>query len=82
MLVFIGALAEHSQMSTHMPGFQSISGVLHPFVLAELASSSIRVNNGYTTFVPLDPGMWQKQVDSSISMVRSAVSGRPVVDSW
>ena len=28
-------------MSTHVPGFQSISGVLHYFVLAKLANSSI-----------------------------------------
>ena len=36
------ALAEYSQMSTHMPGFQSFSGFLHLFVLVELATSSIR----------------------------------------
>ena len=28
------ALAEYSQMSTHLPGFQSFQGFLHPFVLA------------------------------------------------
>ena len=31
-------------MSTHVPGFQSFSGVLHHFVLAKLATSVIRVN--------------------------------------
>ena len=30
-------------MSTHLPGFQSFSAFLHHFVLAELATSSIRV---------------------------------------
>ena len=30
-------------MSTHVPGFQSFSGVLHTYVLALLANSSIRV---------------------------------------
>ena len=38
------ALAKHSQMSTHSPGFQAFSGFLHHFVIAKLASSSIRVN--------------------------------------
>ena len=40
------ALAEHSQMSTHLPGFQSFVRFLHHFVLARLAISSIRVNIG------------------------------------
>ena len=31
-------------MSTHVPGFKSFSGCLHHFVLAKLATSSIRVN--------------------------------------
>ena len=36
------ALDEYSQMSTHMPGFQSFfSFFLHHFVLAELATTSI-----------------------------------------
>ena len=30
-------------MSTHLPGFQSFSGFLHHFVLAKVATSSIRV---------------------------------------
>ena len=30
-------------MSTHVPGFQSFSGFFHHFVLAKLATSSIRV---------------------------------------
>ena len=38
------ALAEHSQMSTHLPGFQSFFLFLHHFVLAKLATSSIWVN--------------------------------------
>ena len=37
------ALAEYSQMSTHMPGFLSFVSCLHHFVLAKLATSSIRV---------------------------------------
>ena len=37
------ALAEYSQMSTHLPGFQSIFRFLHHFVLAKLVTSSIRV---------------------------------------
>ena len=39
--------SEYSQMSTHLPGFQSFvvvsSFFLHDFVLAKLATSSIRV---------------------------------------
>ena len=35
------ALAEYSQMNTHVPGFQSFSGF---FVLAKLATSHIRAN--------------------------------------
>ena len=30
-------------MNTHLPGFQSFSGILHHFVLAKLATSSLRV---------------------------------------
>ena len=45
------ALAEYSQMSTHLPGFIDFSGFLHYFVLAILDTSSIRVNP-YTTAVP------------------------------
>ena len=37
------ALAKCSQMSTHMPGFQSFSSFLHRFEMAKLATSSIRV---------------------------------------
>ena len=37
------ALAEYSQVSTHMPGFQLFSGFLLHFVLVILATSSIRV---------------------------------------
>ena len=39
------ALAEYSQMSTHLLGLQSFSRFLHHFVLAKLATSSIRVNS-------------------------------------
>ena len=38
------ALTEHSQMSTYMSGFQSFFRFLHTFVLAKLATSSIKVN--------------------------------------
>ena len=34
---------EYSQVSTHVPGFQSFSRFLHHFVLAGLATSGIRV---------------------------------------
>ena len=37
-------LAECSQMSTHLPWFQSFSGFLHHFVSVKLATSSIRVS--------------------------------------
>ena len=37
------ALAEYSQMSTHVPRFQSFFRFLHHFVQAKLATSSIRV---------------------------------------
>ena len=38
------ALAENSQMSTHMPGFQSFSDFFHHFVLAKLATSRVSLN--------------------------------------
>ena len=31
-------------MSTHLPGFRSFSRILHHFVLAKLATHSIKVN--------------------------------------
>ena len=37
------ALSEYSHTSTHLPVFQSFSAFLHHFVLAKLATSSIRV---------------------------------------
>ena len=37
------ALAEYSQMSTHLPGFWSFFNFLYYFVLAKLATSSIKV---------------------------------------
>ena len=36
------ALAEHSQISTHVPGYSRFSGFWHHFILAKLATSSIR----------------------------------------
>ena len=39
------ALAEYSQMSTRVPGFQSFSWFLRHFVLAKLDSSSISVKD-------------------------------------
>ena len=39
------ALAECSQMSTHLPGFQWFSRIFASFVLDKLATSSIRVNS-------------------------------------
>ena len=41
------ALIEDSQMSTHVPGFQSFFRFLQHFVLAKLATSSIRVNGSF-----------------------------------
>ena len=38
------ALTEYSQMSTHLPGFQSYFR-FHDFVLAKLATSNIMVNH-------------------------------------
>ena len=35
---------EYSHISTHVPGFQSFITFLHHFVIAKLATSSIRVN--------------------------------------
>ena len=40
------ALNEYSQMSTHKSGLQSFFRFLHQFVLAKLATSSIRVKRG------------------------------------
>ena len=37
------ALAEYSQMSTHLPGFQSFFSFLHHFVSTKIATSSVRV---------------------------------------
>ena len=42
------ALVEHYQMSTHLPGFQSFFRFLHHFVLAKLATSSVRVKDSQT----------------------------------
>ena len=37
------ALTKYSEMSTHVPAFQSFSAFLHHFVLAKLDTSSVRV---------------------------------------
>ena len=42
--IHLKALAEYSLMSTHMPGFQPFSGLLHHFVLVKLVIGSIRVD--------------------------------------
>ena len=42
--IHLKALAEYSHMSTHLPGFQPFFRILHNFVLAKVATSSIRVN--------------------------------------
>ena len=59
------ALTEYSQMSTHLPGFQSFSGFLIYFVLAKLASSGIRVNNLWCNFPPSYGGMCWSRVDGT-----------------
>ena len=43
--IYRKALAKYSQMSTHVPGFQSFFSVLHHFVLAKLATTSIKVKS-------------------------------------
>ena len=43
-------------MSTHMPGFQSFFSFLCHFVLAKLATSSIRVKGGVVRVKPAAPG--------------------------
>ena len=45
MLVFIGKLSDCSQMSTHLPGLQSYFRIFHHFVLAKVATTSIRVTD-------------------------------------
>ena len=51
--IHLKALAEYSQMSTHMPGFQSFSSFFCIiFVSAKLATSSIRVNWKVEVFLP------------------------------
>ena len=44
------ALVAYSQMSTHVPGFRSFFRFLHTFVLAKLATSSIRVISVVQTY--------------------------------
>ena len=62
-------------MSTHLPWFQSFSGFLYHFVLAKLATSSIRVN-GVLPAAGWD-GM-KRKLSCSIS-VRSASRQRDYV---
>ena len=49
-------------MSTHLPGFQSILGFLHHFVLAKIATSSIRVN-------PFNPNVTRPNSFANTSMI-------------
>ena len=56
------ALAEYSQMRTHLPGFQSfVSFFLHHFILAKLAISSIRVSPFPALWIILSFTVWQDQ---------------------
>ena len=69
MMVFIGKLfAEYSQMSIRVPGFQSFSGFLHPFVLAKSATSSIRIDKA----VPFS--LFQKLAGPRIIMIATVVT--------
>ena len=43
--------AEHSQMSTHVPGFWLFFRFLHHFVLAKLATSSIKVKTALYNYL-------------------------------
>ena len=43
------ALAEYSQMSTHVPGFQSFFRFFASFCVGQIATCSIRVNSGRFT---------------------------------
>ena len=50
----MNTLIEYSQIRTHLPGFQSFfSFFLHYFLLAKLATSSIRVNSGSKKYVQI-----------------------------
>ena len=42
------ALAEYSQISTHLPGFQSFFSFLHHFVSTKIATSSVRVKLSFS----------------------------------
>ena len=64
------ALIEFFQMSTHLPGFQSFSVILHYFTLAKLVTSSIRVNylgNYIITFLAEDEDIDDKDLSSSLT---------------
>ena len=67
MLVFIGYLdlIEYSQMNTCLPeGFNHFSGLLNHFVMAKLATSSIKFNDLQATLITLCTGAVVK-IDSS-----------------
>ena len=42
--IHLNALKEYYQMSTHVPGFQSFSGIFGSFCIGQLVTSSIRLN--------------------------------------
>ena len=61
------ALTEYFQMSTHLPGFQPFFRFLHHFVMAKLATSSIRVKHngadtGEVTLTHYNPIISQGQI--------------------
>ena len=69
------ALAEHSQMSTHVPGFQSFLflAFLHHFVLAKLANSSIRVKGGCVLRKPCEIPSFSFKGNMMISKKKTTV---------
>ena len=71
MLVFIEslALAEKCQMSTHVPGFQSFFIFLHHFLMAKLATSSIRVSIVRDIQSTLDGSLSVKQKYNLINLL-------------
>ena len=73
------ALAEFSWMSTYLPGFRSFFPFfLHHFVLAKLATGSIRVKLWPTFSVDL----CDKQVNVSISTIWPLGSGHLLAGQW
>ena len=83
MLVFIRKLSmSFSQMSTHLPRFQSFFlDFLHDFVLAKLATSSIRVKQRINCNVILDPIDMKKKLrrltQASLLDIVKQVAQRP-----